>query len=113
MGAIEEAAEAVANAPAEAVTAAVLTSQAAPAPSDPLEQRMQSIEATMASLQPLLPLVNTLANLASAEIPSIAPVVSRIEGLEGFASDLVAVISSHFGGKVALPAAPSRATPAA
>ena len=97
---IETAAQQASESP-EAVDQAVAASLSQPAPADPVQQQ---INAHAKLLQSLIDRVSEAeALLATLETGAL----SRLDRLEGFSSDLIGSLQSHFSGKLALPEAPA------
>ena len=92
------------------ITDAVLASQAASAPSDPVQQFLVSLHARVAQIESVLglvaPVVNEVAGVVGAFVPGAAPVLSRLGEIECAVGGIIASLGSHFGGKIAMPAAP-------
>jgi hypothetical protein len=132
---LEAAALAVAEAGAEALTAAVETSHAAPAPASAENQQLLHHEGLLNTLldkvhefalfaeraAPLLALVERASQdkaeavaqgreVVGREVPDTvqgAHTAARVAALEGFALDLVASLGNHFSGKLNLPIPPA------
>ena len=97
---IETAAQQASESP-EAVDRAVAASLSQPAPADPVQQQLLSHSGMLESL--MARISEAEAVLASLETGAL----SRLDRLEGFSSDLIESLQSHFSGKLALPPAPS------
>jgi hypothetical protein len=105
-----------ADLPPGALDAAVAASHAAPAPSDPNEQRMAALENRLGAESAALvermgaieqfietfgPVVQAIQAKLAEDAPSLGPVINRVSQLEVWAAD----IARHFMNKV--PAAPT------
>ena len=85
------------------VTEAVLSSHAAPAPSDPLEQRLQALENRVIAAEEWVSThsaqIEALQSLAAAEVPALDPAINRLTQLEQWA----AAVADHFMNKIPAP----------
>ena len=85
------------------VTEAVLSSHAAPAPSDPLEQRLQALENRVIAAEEWVSTHSTqiedLQALVAAEVPGLDPAINRLTQLEQWA----AAVADHFMNKIPAP----------
>lgn len=82
------------------LAAAVADTMGKPAPTDAMEQQVAQLHERVGSIE-------QWASGIYADLPSASDVNARIAALEDFGHQLIAAFDAHFGGKIALPAAPS------